>query len=86
MRIFNFFTFILGGQFLLPQRANMEKREFIQLQNWMRQRGLGAVQGLFNLDHMCLTTHLILQHPLNILAVAVVDIMGLPANAIRHTF
>ena len=26
-------TFILGGQFLLPQRANMEKREFLQLQN-----------------------------------------------------
>ena len=26
-------TFILGGQFLLPQRAKMEKREFIQLQN-----------------------------------------------------
>ena len=40
--IFNFSTFILGGQFLLPQRANMEKREFIKLQNWMRQRGLGA--------------------------------------------
>ena len=39
---FNFFTFILGGQFLLPQRANMEKWEFIQLQNWMRQRGLSA--------------------------------------------
>ena len=37
-----FFTFILGGQFLLPQRANNGKREFIQLQNWMRQRGLGA--------------------------------------------
>ena len=37
-KIFNFFTFILGGQFLLPQRANMHKREFSQLQNWMRQR------------------------------------------------
>ena len=24
------FTFILGGQFLLPQRANCEKREFSQ--------------------------------------------------------
>ena len=34
----NFSTFILGGQFLLPQRANIGKREFIQLQNWMRQR------------------------------------------------
>ena len=41
-KIFNFFIFILGGQFLLPQRANMKKREFIQLQNWMRQRGLSA--------------------------------------------
>ena len=41
-KIFNFFTFILGGQFLLPQRANYGKREFFQLQNWMRQRGLGA--------------------------------------------
>ena len=28
----NFFTFILGGQFLLPQGANNEKREFTQLQ------------------------------------------------------
>ena len=34
----NFFTFILGGQFLLPQRVNNGKREFIQLQNWIRQR------------------------------------------------
>ena len=41
-KIFNFFTFILGGQFLLPQRANMQKRKFSQLQNWMRQRGLTA--------------------------------------------
>ena len=32
-KIFNFCTFILGGQFLLPQRANMEKRDFIQLQS-----------------------------------------------------
>ena len=39
---YNFFTFILGGQFLLPQRANIGKREFTQLQNWMRQRGLTA--------------------------------------------
>ena len=41
-KIFNFFTFILGGQFLLPQRANNGKRGFIQLQNWMRQRGFSA--------------------------------------------
>ena len=40
--IFIFFTFILGGQFLLPQRAINGKREFSQLQNWMRQMGLGA--------------------------------------------
>ena len=26
-KIFNFFTFILGGQFLLPQRANNGKGE-----------------------------------------------------------
>ena len=38
----NFFTFILGGQFLLPHRANTEKREIIQLQKWTRQRSLGA--------------------------------------------
>ena len=31
-----------GGQFLLPQRANMQKREFPQLQNWMRQWVLSA--------------------------------------------
>ena len=29
--IFNFSTFILGGQFLLPQRANNGKGEFTQL-------------------------------------------------------
>ena len=38
----NFFTFILGGQFLFPQRANTEKREFFQLQKWTRERGLDA--------------------------------------------
>ena len=31
-----------GGQFLLPQRANNEKREFSQLQKWTRQRGVSA--------------------------------------------
>ena len=30
-KIFNFFTFILGGQFLLPQRANNGIRKTIQL-------------------------------------------------------
>ena len=38
-----FFTFILGGQFLLPQRANNGKGEFSQPQNWMRQGGLGSL-------------------------------------------
>ena len=33
-------NFILGGQFLLLQRANSEKREFIQPQKWMTERGL----------------------------------------------
>ena len=32
-----FFIFILEGQFLLPQSANCEKREFSQLSNWMRR-------------------------------------------------
>ena len=41
-KFYNFFTLILGDQFLLPQRANTEKGEFSQLQKWMRQRGLGA--------------------------------------------
>ena len=36
------FTFILGGQFLLPQRANNEKREFPQLKNWMKCRSVVA--------------------------------------------
>ena len=34
----NFFTFILGGQFVLPQRVNYQRRELSQLKNWMRQR------------------------------------------------
>ena len=33
----NFFTFILGGQLILPQRANNGKREFFQPQKWMTQ-------------------------------------------------
>ena len=36
--VYIFFTLILGGQFLLPQRANIGKRAISQLQNWMRQR------------------------------------------------
>ena len=41
-KFYNFFTFILGGQFLLPQSANNGKREFFQLQKWITQRGLSA--------------------------------------------
>ena len=37
-----FLSFILGGQFLLPQRANNGKREFFQSQKWMRQRVFSA--------------------------------------------
>ena len=38
----NFFTFILGSPFLLPQRDNYEKGELSQLQKWIRQRGFCA--------------------------------------------
>ena len=41
-KFYNFFTFILGGQFLLPQRANNEKGKFSQLKKWTRLRGLSA--------------------------------------------
>ena len=34
---------ILGGQFLLPQRASSEKREISQLQEWMIERDFGAL-------------------------------------------
>ena len=37
----NFSTFILGGQFLLPQRANNGEWGIIQLKNWMRVATLG---------------------------------------------
>ena len=37
-KIFNFLTFILEGQFLLPQRANNRRGEIIRLQNRMRRR------------------------------------------------
>ena len=36
------FTFILGGQFLLPQRANSEEGAISQFQNWMRQGTFSA--------------------------------------------
>ena len=42
-KISNFFTFVLGGQFLLPQRANKGKRGFSQLQKRMRQWVYGAL-------------------------------------------
>ena len=42
LKFYNFFTFILGGQFLLPQRANNGKGEFSQLQKWMSQRVFSA--------------------------------------------
>ena len=42
-QIFQLFTFILGSPFLLPQRANNEKREFFQLQIWMRHMGFSAL-------------------------------------------
>ena len=35
---YTFLTFILGGQFLLPQRANIEKGALSQPQKWMTQR------------------------------------------------
>ena len=41
-KFFIFFTFILGGQFLLPQRANNGERKFTQLQNWVRQMDFNA--------------------------------------------
>ena len=37
-KFYNFFTFILGDQFLLPRRTNNGKREFFQPQKWMRQK------------------------------------------------
>ena len=41
-KFYNFFTFILGGQFFLPQRSNNGKREFSQLHKRMRERGFSA--------------------------------------------
>ena len=38
----NLLSFILGVQFLLPQRANNEKRKITQLQLWTRQRDFSA--------------------------------------------
>ena len=41
-KFFNFFTFILESQFLLPQRANNDKREIFQPKKWMTQRVFNA--------------------------------------------
>ena len=46
------FAFILGGQFLFPERANMEEGEFLQLQKKKRQRDL--VHKAFNMVHLVL--------------------------------
>ena len=41
----SFSLLILGGQFLLPQRANGEKVEFTQLQKWVRPKCLENSNG-----------------------------------------
>ena len=41
-KMFHLFTFILEGQFLVPQKANRQKGELSQLKNWMRQRDFRA--------------------------------------------
>ena len=41
-KFYNFFTFILEGQFLLTQEANTEKGKFSLLPIWMRLRGFCA--------------------------------------------
>ena len=48
-QFFNFFTFILGSQFLLPHRANLEKRE-----NLPATKSAVGFQcyGAFKLDHL----------------------------------
>ena len=46
----NFFSFILGGQLLLPQREEDWKRKRGIHQEWMRDRG--SVPGAFKLDHL----------------------------------
>ena len=41
-QILQLFHFHTGGQILLPQRANNEKREFTQPQKWKGQMGFTA--------------------------------------------
>ena len=47
----NFFTFILGSLFLLPQRANYGKGEFSQLSIYGWDWGV-SVPGAFRLEHL----------------------------------
>ena len=49
-KIFNFLAFILGGQFLLPQRANNGKRDSPNLK-FGYDRGV-SVPGAFKINHM----------------------------------
>ena len=37
LEFFKMFHLYTGGQFLLPQRANTQKRDIFQFQKWMRQ-------------------------------------------------
>ena len=48
-KIFNFFPFILGSQFLIPQSANNGSWENFPFPIWMRMRGL--VPGAFKLEY-----------------------------------
>ena len=52
----NFFTFILGGQFLLPQRTNNCKRGIFKPRKWVRQYLPRALK----LDHLQLIELLLL--------------------------
>ena len=42
LEFFKMFHLYTGGQFLLPQRANTQKRDIFQFQKWMMQRVLSA--------------------------------------------
>ena len=50
-KCYNFFTFMLGGQFLLPQRGEGWKRENGFLTTWVWHRSLSA-WGIQKLDHL----------------------------------
>ena len=53
-------NFILGGQFLLPQRANSEQGEFCKFQKWMRQ-GVFSAWGLQTGPFAALWAHFVLK-------------------------